>query len=144
MGADLGEGHTPGAQVWRIEFEIGRAAALADLELLRSDAVLAAAPSLWRYCTAEWLTLRSPTADSNRSRWPLDARWETVQSATLAHGGTELRFIRQRKRASSIRRLMPVLVGYLVAFALGPARPTCRTPSRHCRSAWATTRSSAG
>ena len=112
-----GEGHTPGAQVWRIEFEIGRAA-LADLELFRPDAVLAAAPSLWRYCTAEWLTLRSPTADSNRSRWPLDARWETVQSATLAHGGTELRFIRQRKRASSIRRLMPVLVGYLVAFAL--------------------------
>ncbi len=41
-----------------------------------------------------------------------------MQSATLAHGGSELRFIRQRKRASSIRRLMPVLVGYLVAYAL--------------------------
>ena len=80
--------------------------------------MLAAAPSLWRYCTGDWLTLRSPTADSNRSRWLLDPRWEAVQSATLAQGGTELRFIRQRKRASSIRRLMPVLVGYLVAFAL--------------------------
>ena len=64
-----GDRHTPGAQVWRIEFEIGRAA-LSDLELFLPDAVLAAAPSLWRYCTTEWLTLRSPMADSNRSRWP--------------------------------------------------------------------------
>jgi hypothetical protein len=112
-----GDRHTPGEPVWRIEFEIGRAA-LSDLELYRPDAVLAARPSLWRYCTADWLTLRSPTADSNRSRWPLDDRWAAVQTATLAHGGAELRFIRQRKRASSIHRLMPALVGYLVAFAL--------------------------
>ena len=112
-----GDRHTPGAQVWRIEFEIGRAA-LNDLELFLPEAVLAAVPSLWTYCTAEWLTLRSPTGDSNRSRWPLDPRWAAVQSATLAQGATELRFIRDRKRAASIARLMPALVGYLVAFAL--------------------------
>jgi hypothetical protein len=112
-----GEGHTPGVPVWRIEFEIGRAA-LSSLELYRPDAVLAAAPSLWRYCTTDWLTLRSPTGDANRSRWPLDTRWDVVQSATLAHGATELRFIREHKRASSIHRLMPALVGYLVAFAI--------------------------
>ena len=56
-----GDRHTPGAQVWRIEFEIGRAA-LSDLELFLPDAVLDAVPSLWRYCTTDWLTLRSPTA----------------------------------------------------------------------------------
>ena len=103
--------------MWRIEFEIGRAA-LSALELYRPDAVMAAAPSLWRYCTTDWLTLRSPTGDANRSRWPLDARWDVVQSASLAHSGSELRFIRERKRASSIHRLMPALVGYLVAFAI--------------------------
>jgi hypothetical protein len=103
--------------VWRIEFEIGRAA-LSDLDLYRPDGVLAAVPSLWAYCTAEWLTLRSPTTDSNRFRWPVDPRWRTVQSASLAHGATELRFIRDRKRAASIARLTPALVGYLVAFAL--------------------------
>ncbi|HEY6428716.1 MAG TPA: hypothetical protein VIX84_15955 [Acidimicrobiales bacterium] len=112
-----GERHTPGVPVWRIEFEVGRTA-LSALELYRPEAVLAAAPSLWRYCTTDWLTLRSPTGDANRSRWPLDARWGVVQSATLAHGGTELSFIRQRKQASSIHRLMPALVGYLVAFAI--------------------------
>jgi excisionase family DNA binding protein len=59
--------HTPGAQVWRIEFEIGRAA-LSDLELFLPEAVLAAVPSLWAYCAGNWLTLRSQTPDSNRSR----------------------------------------------------------------------------
>ena len=103
--------------MWRVEFEIGRAA-LSELELHRPDAVLAAAPSLWRYCTGEWLTLRSPTADSNRSRWPLDVRWEAVQSASLSQGATKLSWIRRHKRASSLRRLMPGLVGYLVAFAM--------------------------
>jgi hypothetical protein len=41
-----------------------------------------------------------------------------VQSASLAHGATELRFIRERKRATLLRNLMPTLVGYLVAFAV--------------------------
>ena len=109
--------HTPGAQVWRIEFEIGRAA-LSDLELFRPEAVLAAVPSLWAYCSGEWLTLRSPSADSNRSRWPVDPRWQAVQAASFAHGATELRFIRERKRATLLRNLMPALVGYLVAFAV--------------------------
>ncbi len=103
--------------MWRIEFEVGRAA-LSDLVLFLPDAVLAATPSLWRYCTAEWLTLRSPTGDSNRSRWPVDPRWQAVQSASLVHGATELRFIRERKRATLLRNLMPALVGYLVAFAV--------------------------
>jgi hypothetical protein len=112
-----GERHHEGNTVWRVEFEIARAA-LAELELNRPDAVLAAAPSLWSYCTGEWLTLRVPAADSNRSRWPLDSRWEAVQSASLSHGATKLSWIRRHKRASSLRRLMPGLVGYLVAFAV--------------------------
>lgn len=111
-----GDRHTPGAQVWRIELEIGRGA-LSDLDLFLPGAVLGAVPSLWAYCTGEWLTLRSPTADSNRSRWPVDPRWQAVRSASLAHGASELRFIRERKRATSLASLMPALVGYLVAFA---------------------------
>jgi hypothetical protein len=112
-----GERHHAGATVWRVEFEIGRAA-LSDLELHRPDAVLAAAPSLWRYCSNEWLTLRTPSSDSNRSRWLLDPRWSAVQSPSLSHGATKLDWIRRHQRASSLRRLMPGLVGYLVAFAV--------------------------
>jgi len=111
------ERHLVGQRVWRIEFEIGRSA-LSDLELSRPDDVLTAVPSLWRYCASEWLTLRRPTVDSNRSRWPLDERWRAVQSASLVHGATELRFIRGHKRAQTLRRLIPALVGYLVGFAV--------------------------
>jgi hypothetical protein len=57
-------------------------------------------------------------ADSNRSRWPLDERWRAVQGASLVHGATELKFIRGHKRAQSLRRLVPALVGYLVGFAV--------------------------
>lgn len=116
-GAVWAERHLVGTQVWRVEFEIGRAA-LNELELVRPDDVLAAVPSLWRYCSTEWLTLRRPTSDSNRSRWPLDERWAAVQAASLVHGATELRFIRAHQRAQSFRRLMPALVGYLVGFAV--------------------------
>jgi len=112
-----GERHRAGAQVWRIEFEIGRTA-LSELELFHPDAVLAAAPSLWRYCTGEWLTVRTPTGDSNRSRWPMAPGWSAVQSASLVHGATDLEWIRRHKRARSLRRLMPGLVGYLVSFAV--------------------------
>lgn len=128
--------------MWRIELEIGRAA-LSDLEQFHPDAVLAAAPSLWAYCAGEWLTLRSPIAGSNRSRWPLGARWQAVQSASLAHDATELRFIRERKRAAILRHIVPVLVGYLVAFAeaMGPPRST--TPSARSSMPWSTSRSPA-
>ncbi len=116
-GAVWAERHLVGTQVWRIEFEIGRAA-LNELELHRPDDVLAAVPSLWRYASTEWLTLRVPGTDCNRSRWPLDERWRAVQGASLVHGATELKFIRGHKRAQSLRRLVPALVGYLVGFAV--------------------------
>jgi hypothetical protein len=103
--------------VWRVEFQIGRAA-LSDLNLFVPEAVLGAAPSLWRYCSEEWLTLRSPTSDSNSSRWPVSEQWKAVQGASLAHGTTPLEWIRRHKRLTSRRRLLPALVGYLVGFAV--------------------------
>jgi hypothetical protein len=112
-----GERHHEDGQVWRVEFQIGRAA-LSELDLFVPDAVLAAGPSLWRYYTHEWLTLRSPGADSNSSRWPVAPQWRAVQEASLAHGATELEWIRRHKRATSLRRLVPGLVGYLVSFAV--------------------------
>ena len=112
-----GERHREGAPVWRIEFEIARGA-LTELELSTPEAVLASVPSLWRYCSTEWLSLRSSGSDSNRSRWPVAAKWEAVRSASLVHGATELSFIRRHKRASTFRRLLPGLVGYLVGFAV--------------------------
>jgi len=78
-------------------------AALSDLALSRPEAVPTVVPSALGYCTREWVASRSPSADSNRSRWPVDPRWEAVHPAPVAHAATErLRFIRDRTRATSL------------------------------------------
>ena len=41
---------------------------------------------LWRYATTDWMTVREPTADSNRSRWPVRDFWRVVQSAGDSFG----------------------------------------------------------
>jgi hypothetical protein len=65
-----GDRHTPGAQVWRIEFEVGRAA-LSDLELFRPEAVLAACPRSGPIAQGSGspcaLRVRTPTVPVGRS-----------------------------------------------------------------------------
>jgi len=62
-----GDRHTPGADVTRVEIEFGRKA-LTEFRLDSPTQVLAATGDLWAYGTEQWLTHRTPTADSNRSR----------------------------------------------------------------------------
>lgn len=38
-------------------------------------------PDLWAYATGKWMTVREPSSDKNRARWPIKAFWEDVQSA---------------------------------------------------------------
>ena len=78
---------------------------------------MAAAGSLWRYSTEEWLTHRAPLSDGNRSRWPVSPEWATVQAASLAQHAVRADRMHQTQRSGSLRRLAPALVGYLVAFA---------------------------
>ena len=111
-GAVWAERHVVGTKVWRIEFEIGRAA-LSELDLSNPAEVLAAVPSLWRYCSSEWLTLRRPTSDSNRSRWPLDERWHAVQSASLVHDATELT-AHSRDQAAKAHRVLRAIMNAAV------------------------------
>ena len=140
-----GDRHTPGAQVWRIEFEIGRAA-LSDLELFRPEAVLAAVPSLWRYCTGEWLTLalaelRTPTVPAGRSiraGRPCSRRHSLTGPPSCASSGSA-------SGPPPCASLMPALVGYLVAFAvLMGTTDFDVTLEALLGAAWPTTRSSAG
>ena len=111
-----GEDHEGDGPVTRVEFEIGRQG-LGEFSLDSPAEVLDGAPGLWRYATGEWLTYRSPTADSNRTRWPLAPEWRVVQEAALAGAEGDLERLRARGRAGSLRRLTPGLIGYLVGFA---------------------------
>jgi len=111
-----GDRHRPGADVTRVEIEFGRKA-LTEFRLDSPAQVLDATGDLWAYGTEQWLTHRLPTADTNRSRWPLSPEWQVIQHASLRHDSQDLQRLHARSRAGSLRKLTPGLVGYLVGFA---------------------------
>lgn len=111
-----GDRHSPCSPVYRVEFEIGRQG-LAEFGLDRTEEVLNAIGDLWAYCTEPWLTYRSPTADANRSRWPVAPEWNQVQGANLRQQTVGLQRLHAGRHAGSLRKLMPSLAGYLVGFA---------------------------
>ncbi len=67
--------------VWRCEFQIRgerlREAGIATVQQLR-----AYLPSLVRHLARQHTTLRMPTGDTNRSRWPLHPMWRGLIAAT--------------------------------------------------------------
>lgn len=109
-----GERYVPGRPVHRLEFEIGRQG-LQEFDLNTPAQVLDATGDLWRYATGEWLTLRSPTDDRTRCRWPLTPEWRSVQEATLGHRVVGLERLRLARRSKSIEKLLPGLNGYLAS-----------------------------
>lgn len=106
---------TTGA-VHRVEFEVNRQG-LSQFGLLTPAETLAAAGDIWTYATTDWLTHRCPTADANRSRWPISAEWRCVQRAELLQRQIGAHRITTQLRCGSLRRLSPGLVGYVVSFA---------------------------
>lgn len=102
--------------VQRLEFELKRDA-IRQFQVSAPADVLAAVPDMWRYCTHDWLRLCIPTGDETHSRWPLDPRWHTIQTASLRQAELGLARIKVRKGAADLGRLVPFLVGYLVSFA---------------------------
>lgn len=102
--------------VRRVEFELNRAC-LTQFGVWSPDKALAAVGDIWRYCTTEWLTHRSPTADTNVARWPTSAEWTSVQQARLAQRTIGAERIKGQLRCRSLRTLMPGLTGYVVSFA---------------------------
>jgi hypothetical protein len=81
-----GSAYTEGDPVLRVEFEVGRKG-LKQFSITTPEEAIALAPSLWKYCTHDWMSYRVPTGDSTKSRWPLAPEWVQIQSASLGVGG---------------------------------------------------------
>ena len=79
---------------------------------------LAAAPAVWAYATQTWLSLRVPTADETRSRWPVDDRWASVQGSRLSGGCAPAERIREGQRQGSLRALRKLATGVLSSMAV--------------------------
>ncbi len=107
--ADRYDGKTP---VLRLEFEVGRQG-LKEFGLDAATDVLAGGPGIWAALTDKWLTLRTPSDDHTRSRWPLAPEWEQVQAASFRANAIGLDRIRKGRNAGSLRTMTPGLVGYL-------------------------------
>lgn len=120
-----GERFDSSRPVHRLEFEIGRKG-LTEMQVSSPVEVLEAVGDLWRYCTHDWLTLRTPTGDSVKSRWPLDPTWEVVQSASGIPAPLGLARVRDSLRVAQLERLVPVLFGVLSSVGAVMNRPSLR------------------
>jgi hypothetical protein len=72
-------GWIPSDEVWRLEFELKRAA-LGSLGISSLSDLLRASGSLWKYLTGDWLRLTVPNpSDETRTRWPNHWLWTRLQ-----------------------------------------------------------------
>lgn len=109
-----GDGYRPGERVLRVEFEVGRGL-IRQFKLNSPEEVLQELPRMWAYLTDSWLTFRDETEDRTRSRWPVAAEWQSIQSAALRGDALGLERVYRSERAASIRQLLPQLQGYVAS-----------------------------
>ena len=112
-----GPKYDPEQKVMRVEFEFGRDG-LRDFGVDTPEDAFERAPSLWAYAACNWLTLRVPTDDDTRSRWPVDPRWELIQSSTLAGGCAPAERIKEGERQGALRQLRKLATGVLTSIAI--------------------------
>ncbi len=108
-----------GQPVWRVEFQFRRRS-LVSLGCSTPAEALASRQELWRYAT-QWLSLRTPTTDSNRSRWPEAPEWAVIRQAQVGSPTSPL--VRDMVRSADELRIIRGLVGYASSLAALGAAP---------------------
>ena len=105
--------------VWRVEFQFRRRS-LVSMGCSSPNEALAARRELWRYAT-QWLSLRTPAADSNRARWPEAPEWAAIRGAEIGSPTSPL--VREMVQSADELRIIRGLVGYASSLAaLGAAK----------------------
>lgn len=112
-----GPNYDPERKVTRVEFEFRRAG-LVEFGVDTPADALGRASELWAYATHSWLSLRVPTGDETRSRWPVDARWKLVQASSLAGGCAPAARIRAGQREGEMRTYRKLMTGVLSSMAV--------------------------
>jgi hypothetical protein len=110
-----GERWRPEEPVWRIEFEIRREV-LGQVGIDTLDDLFTKVGGAWGTAT-DWLSLRVPTPDDTRSRWPIDPAWAAVSQASLRNGAASLKRTYGVKREASLRRIVVGMRGYISSYA---------------------------
>jgi hypothetical protein len=113
---DRGDRYASDEAVTRVEVEFHRKALRQHGVGTAADAI-ELAPALWVTATTDWLSMRAPTSDETRSRWPVDPVWQRIQRPTFAQDAAGLERLREARGQATLRGIRPGLVGYLSTFA---------------------------
>ena len=105
--------------VWRVEFQFRRRS-LVSLGCPTPADAIASRQELWHYGT-QWLSLRTPTSDSNRARWPEAQDWTVSRQAQVGSPTSPL--VREMVRSADELRMIRGLVGYASSLAALGAAP---------------------
>ena len=100
--------------VWRLEFQFRRKV-LVEFRLRSVEETLASLQDLWRYAAGDWLSLRTPTNNHQRTRWPVDPLWREVQVIKVAPSCTGV--VRRRLEQATLERILQGLWGYVTSLA---------------------------
>ncbi len=111
-----GETFQPDEIVWRVECEMHRGF-LHKFNVTTLDQLLEHVGALWQYFTQEWLSLRCPTDDSTRSRWPFDPRWHRVQQASFANHIVQLERVAASQVRETAEKEVPFPLGEIMRWA---------------------------
>ena len=78
-------------------------------------------PDLWRYLSQEWLTIRRPGNDTNRSRWSISKFWKCIQNGLSKFGKvTGIARLKQLKpRIEALERQAKGIIVSMAALAEG-------------------------
>lgn len=112
-----GEKYDARKPVLRVEFEFSREA-LREFGIDTPEQAFDRSPALWAYATQHWLSLRVPTTDQTRSRWPVDERWTRIQRASLAGGTAPAQRIKEAQRQGDLRTFRKLATGVLSSMAV--------------------------
>ena len=104
--------YDPARDVWRFEAQLRREG-LQSFGVRQPAHALESLPALLA-SMLEWCSLRLPQGE-NRSRWPVDPRWEELAAASFA--GTGLPRVQEQKRLAEYHRIVQAVAGYAVSAA---------------------------
>lgn len=106
--------------VWRLEFQFRRKV-LVDFHLRSVEDTLASIQDLWRYAAGDWLSLRTPTTNRQRTRWPVDPLWQEIHAVKVSPSSTGV--VRRRLEQATLQRIVQGLWGYVTSLAALRDRP---------------------
>ncbi len=103
------------SQVARVEMEMQRGF-LKTFNVTTFESFKEKIGDIFRFLTEDWFTLRVPSQDTNRSRWPVTPFWSEVQGALDLFGKT---YGLKRGRIKEVKKevLLPLAIGVLTSIA---------------------------